>query len=241
VIDTGIEFGHTEFSGRAVPGFDAIGDGLNGADCNGHGTHVAGTVGGETFGVAPDVTLVSVRVLGCDGSGSWAGVIAGFDWVAQNAQQPAVANASLGGEFNQAVNQAADNLAFSGVLPVVAAGNESADACQVSPASADGVMTVGASDPRDRQSSFSNWGACLEIYAPGSYIRSARLGGGSVTLNGTSMASPHVAGVAALYKSLNPAATPLDVGNWILGQSTRNVLRGVTPSSPNRLLFTNGL
>ncbi|MGP3969650.1 S8 family peptidase [Streptomyces sp. 6N223] len=240
VIDTGIDYGHEEFDGRAVPGFDAVNDGRNGEDCNGHGTHVAGTAGGETYGVAPGTRLVSVRVLGCDGQGSWAGVIAGFDWVARNAQQPAVANASLGGAYNSSVNEAADNLAAAGVLPVVAAGNESKDACQVSPASARGALTIGASDRADRQTSFSNWGRCLELFAPGQDIVSARLGGGSVSLNGTSMASPHVAGVAALVKSYAPSASPGQIADWIIAEATPGVLT-VGPTSPNRLLFTDGL
>ncbi|MDT0344615.1 S8 family peptidase [Streptomyces litchfieldiae] len=239
VIDSGIDYGHPEFGGRAVFGFDAIGDGRHGADCAGHGTHVAGTIGGANFGVARHALLVSVRVLGCDNRGSWSGIIAGFDWVADNARQPAVVNASLGGDFNQAVNDAVDNLAARGVLPVVAAGNETRDACQVSPASATWALTVGATDHNDRQTGFSNYGPCLEIFAPGQAIMSARLGGGSVALDGTSMASPHVAGVAALYKSAHPTAGPSEVANWLIGQSTKNVL-AVSANSPNRLLYTGG-
>ncbi|HEY5832360.1 S8 family peptidase [Streptomyces sp.] len=240
IMDTGIDYGHSEFGGRAVPGFDAIGDGRNGQDCNGHGTHVAGTVGGASHGVATRARLVSVRVLGCDGSGSWAGVIAGFDWVARNATQPAVLNASLGGDYSRAVNDAADALSDAGVLPVVAAGNSSQDACDVSPASADHVATIGATDQRDRQTSFSNFGQCLWMYAPGQAIVSARLGGGSVALDGTSMASPHAAGVALLYKASNPTASAQTVATWLAEQSTKDVL-SVSGGSPNRLLFTGGL
>ncbi|SHL30244.1 S8 family peptidase [Actinacidiphila paucisporea] len=240
IMDTGIDFGHSEFGGRAVPGFDAIGDGRNGQDCEGHGTHVAGTVGGATYGVAPQANLVSVRVLDCSGSGSWAGVIAGFDWVAQNAKQPAVLNASLGGSFSPSVNDAATALADAGVLPVVAAGNSSADACDFSPASATGALTVGASDSADRQTSFSNFGKCLTLYAPGQDVVSAKLGGGSIALDGTSMASPHAAGVALLYKAKNPSASAQDVDNWVTSQATANVL-SVSSSSPNRLLYTGGL
>jgi subtilisin family serine protease len=240
IMDTGIDFGHSEFGGRAVPGFDAIGDGRNGQDCQGHGTHVAGTVGGATYGVAPQASLVSVRVLGCDGSGSWAGVIAGFDWVAKNAKQPAVLNASLGGSSSPAVNDAATALADAGVLPVVAAGNSSADACNFSPAGAVGVFAVGASTSADRQASFSNFGKCLSLYAPGQSITSAKLGGGSVALDGTSMASPHAAGVALLYKAANPTADAQTVGDWVASQATENVL-SVTAGSPNRLLYTGGL
>ncbi|MGA5099544.1 S8 family peptidase [Streptomyces lavendulocolor] len=240
VLDTGIDYAHPEFGGRARPGFDAMGDGRNGQDCNGHGTHVAGTVGGANFGVARQASLVSVRVLGCDGKGSWGGMIAGMDWVAENARQPAVLNGSLGGPRSEAVNQAATALSDSGVLPVIAAGNDSVDACNVSPASAARVLTVGATDYQDRETDFSNYGPCLDMYAPGAAIVSARLGGGSVALNGTSMASPHVAGVATLLKARYPAATPAQVYTWLVEQSVKGVLT-VSKSSPNRLVQTAGL
>ncbi|MGA4802194.1 S8 family peptidase [Streptomyces lavendulocolor] len=240
VLDTGIDYAHPEFGGRARPGFDAMGDGRNGQDCNGHGTHVAGTVGGANFGVARQASLVSVRVLGCDGKGSWGGMIAGMDWVAKNARQPAVLNGSLGGPRSEAVNQAATSLSDSGVLPVIAAGNDSVDACNVSPASAARVLTVGATDYQDRETDFSNYGPCLDMYAPGAAIVSARLGGGSVALNGTSMASPHVAGVATLLKARYPAATPAQVYTWLVEQSVKGVLT-VSKSSPNRLVQTAGL
>lgn len=240
ILDTGIDYSHSQFGGRAVFGFDAIGDGRNGQDCEGHGTHVAGTVGGATYGVAPQTTLVSVRVLGCDGSGSWAGVVAGFDWVANNAKQPAVLNASLGGSYSPVVNQAATALSDSGVLPVVAAGNSSADACNYSPASAENVTAVGATDQSDSQTSFSNFGQCVSLYAPGKGIVSAKLGGGSIAMDGTSMASPHVAGVALLYKAQHPTASSTEVNNWLDTVATQNTLK-VTQGSPNRLLFTDGL
>jgi subtilisin family serine protease len=240
VLDTGIDYAHPEFGGRARPGFDAMGDGRNGQDCNGHGTHVAGTVGGANFGVARQASLVSVRVLGCDGRGSLGGMIAGMDWVANNARQPAVLNGSLGGPRSDAVNQAATALSDSGVLPVVAAGNDSVDACNVSPASAARVLTVGATDYQDRETGFSNYGPCLDMYAPGAAIVSARLGGGSVALNGTSMASPHVAGVATLLKARYPAATPAQVYTWLVEQSVKDVLT-VSKSSPDRLVQTAGL
>ncbi|MEU1482963.1 S8 family serine peptidase [Streptomyces sp. NPDC005752] len=241
ILDTGIESAHSEFGGRVGAGYDAIGDGRDGEDCNGHGTHVAGTVAGVTYGVAPAASLVPVRVLNCEGSGTWAGIIAGLDWIAQNAEQPAVVNASLGGPASSAVDDAFDALAAEGTLPVVAAGNEDQDACDVSPARADGVLAAGASDDQDRQAAFSNWGTCVSLYAPGVDIVSAHLGGGSTTLSGTSMASPHVAGAAALYKEQNPDAAPQEVADWLAGEATPDVLTGLGSGSPDRLLYTGGL
>lgn len=244
VVDTGIDAAHSEFGGRVVNGFDAVGDGRGGMDCNGHGTHVAGTVGGAASGVAQDASLVNVRVLNCEGRGTWAGILAGFDWVAKDAARsatPAVLNASLGGARSSAVDAAVESVADAGVLPVVAAGNDDRDACDVSPAAADGVVTVGASDRQDRETSFSNWGSCLELYAPGADIVSARLGGGTVSLNGTSMASPHVAGIAALYKQENPSASPAAVARWLTDTATPDALSGLGQGSPNRLLYTGGL
>ncbi|MFE7572100.1 S8 family peptidase [Streptomyces sp. NPDC057539] len=241
IVDSGIETAHSEFGGRATVGFDSVGDGRVGQDCNGHGTHVAGTTGGATFGVARAVSLVSVRTLGCKGNGTWAGVIAGFDWVAKNARQPAVLNASLGGPSSSAVDTAVNAIEAQGVLPVVAAGNDAVDACGVSPARASGVYTVGATNSEDQEARFSNHGTCLETYAPGVAIVSARLGGGSVALNGTSMASPHVAGVAALYKEKNPSAAPDEVADWLTGRSTKDLVFPLSGGSPNRLLYTDGL
>lgn len=241
ILDTGIDYAHVEFGGRATFGFDAVGDKRRGLDCRGHGTHVAGTVGGNTFGVARKATLVSVRVLDCQGAGTVSGVIAGMDWVAANAVQPAVLNASLGGSRSTAMNNAADALAESGVLPVVAAGNEGRNACNVSPASAERVLAVGATNSSDQEADFSNFGACLSVYAPGASIVSAQLEGGSVALNGTSMAAPHVAGVAALYKSRYPTATAAEVADRIVDISTKGVVTGISPGSPNRLLSTGGM
>ncbi|MER5207465.1 S8 family peptidase [Streptomyces sp. NPDC002825] len=241
ILDTGIDYHHDEFGGRAAFGFDAMGDGRYGQDCNGHGTHVAGTVAGKTYGVARKAGLVSVRVLGCDGRGSYSGMIAGFDWVAKNARQPAVLNGSLGGERSVALNNAATALRDAGVLPVIAAGNSSQDACDISPASATGVVTVAASNIRDEETSFSNYGPCVEIYAPGQGIVSARIGGGSVAESGTSMAAPHVAGVAALYKAEHPTAGPAEVAEWLDDYSTKGVLSNVSGGTPNKLLFTGGL
>lgn len=240
ILDTGIDYGHSEFGGRAVPGYDGIGDGRNGADCQGHGTHVAGTVGGATYGVARQATLVSVRVLDCQGNGTLAGIIAGMDWVAQHAHQPAVVNASLGGSYSPALNEAADALSDSGVLPVVAAGNETQDACNVSPASAPRVLTVGATTQTDGVATFSNYGPCVSLFAPGQDIVSAKLGGGSVAKSGTSMASPHAAGVALLYKAAHPDADALSVADALMGDATADVLHG-QHADPNRLLYTDGL
>ncbi|WP_175410801.1 S8 family peptidase [Streptomyces sp. TRM64462] len=246
ILDTGIDYHHAEFGGRAVPGFDAFPlEFRNGADCQGHGTHVAGTVGGATYGVARQANLISVRVLDCQGKGSNAGVIAGIEWAAAHASlyrsTPAVLNASLGSDRSDAVNAAVNALSDLGVLPVVAAGNSSADACGVSPASAERVVTVGASDWTDAETSFSNYGTCLELYAPGAAIESARLGGGSVALNGTSMAAPHVAGVALLHRTANPAASSSQAAGWLDAVSTRGVLSGLSEGSPNKLLYTSGL
>ncbi|MFJ3911290.1 S8 family peptidase [Streptomyces vinaceus] len=241
ILDTGIDYTHDEFGGRATFGFDAMGDGRNGLDCNGHGTHVAGTVAGKTYGVARKANLVSVRVLGCDGTGTYSGMIAGLDWVAKNAKQPAVLNGSLGGDKSVALNDAATALSDAGVLPVIAAGNSSKDACYVSPASADRVFTVGASNKWDEETSFSNYGTCLEVYAPGEAIVSAKLGGGSVEMSGTSMASPHVAGVAVLYKQAHPTADPAELAEFLETESTKDVLTNISKASPNMLLFTAGL
>ncbi|MET8826240.1 S8 family peptidase [Streptomyces sp. NPDC004610] len=241
ILDTGIDYSHPDFGGRARPGFDAIGDGRNGADCNGHGTHVAGTVGGTTFGVARKVNLVSVRVLGCDSRGSWSGIIAGLEWVARNARQPATLNASLGGDRVAAVNEAATAVSDRGVLPVVAAGNSNIDACRVSPASAARVLAVGATNRYDEETDFSNWGECLDLYAPGRAIVSAKLGGGSVALDGTSMAAPHVTGVAALYKAKHPNASPTELHEFLTDESTKDIVQNLSDNSPNRLLFTDGL
>jgi len=243
VVDTGIRFDHTEFSGRAQPGFDVIGDGQNGSDCNGHGTHVAGTVGGTNYGVAPQVSLVAVRVLNCSGSGTISGVIAGLNWVIENhlAGQPAVANISLGGSYSAALNTATANTVADGVSVAVAAGNSNANACNYSPASAPSAITVGATANTDWRASYSNYGSCLDLFAPGSSIKSAWNSSSSAlgTISGTSMAAPHVAGVAALILSGNPASTPAQVAALLSSSATLNVVKSAGARSPNRLLFTN--
>jgi subtilisin family serine protease len=197
VLDTGIQTSHPEFDGRAKVSYDAFGG--NGQDCHGHGTHVAGIIGGETYGMAKEANLRSVRVLDCNGIGSWSRVIAAMEWIADNAPKPAVANMSLSGPESSAVNQAVNNLARSGVVVTVAAGNSNDDACDYSPASASRAVAVAASNSNDQRASFSNWGSCVDIYAAGTNIRSAWLKGSNRVASGTSMASPHVAGAAALY------------------------------------------
>jgi subtilisin family serine protease len=237
VIDTGIYTAHSQFGGRARVGFDAVGDGRNGQDCNGHGTHVAGTIGGATYGVAKRPNLVAVRVLNCSGSGTFGGVIAGIDWVTYNHNGPSVANMSLGGGFNQAVNDAVARSTASGVTHVVAAGNSNVNACTASPASAPSAITVGAttlSGSTDVRASFSNWGPCLDVFNPGVNITSAWIGSttATATISGTSMASPHVAGLAALYLQSNPYGTPATVDSVLKSGAVLNVVSDPA-GSPN--------
>lgn len=239
IIDTGIRATHSEFSGRMGNGYDAIGDGQGTNDCQGHGTHVAGTVGGTTYGVAKNVMLHAVRVLNCQGSGSNSGVIAGMDWVRANHVKPAVANMSLGGGASSAVDTAVSNLTNAGVTVVVAAGNDSSNACNYSPARAASAITVGSTTNSDGMSSFSNYGSCVDIFAPGSNITSAGISSNTstATMSGTSMASPHVAGAAALYLYANPTATPSAVTSALVNNASSNKISGI-PSGPNKLLST---
>ena len=241
VIDTGIRSSHNEFTGRVGGGYTAINDGNGFEDCHGHGTHVAGTVGGTTYGVAKDVTLYSVRVLNCGGSGSNAGVIAGVDWVTSNANstgRPSVANMSLGGGISTALDNAVSNSVASGVAYAVAAGNDNANACNASPARVDTALTAGSITSSDVRSSFSNFGTCVDIFAPGSSITSAWYTSNSAlnTISGTSMASPHVAGAAALYLEANPTATAGQVFSAIINDATPNRLSSIGSGSPNLLL-----
>jgi serine protease len=240
IIDTGIRTTHVDFGGRAVHGYTAINDGRGSNDCNGHGTHVAGTVGGATWGVAKTLTLVAVRVLNCQGSGTTSGVIAGVNWVTGNRVLPAVANMSLGGGASSALDTAVRNSIAAGVTYAVAAGNSNANACNSSPSRVPEALTVGASTSSDVRSSFSNVGACLDLFAPGSSITSAWHTSDTATntISGTSMASPHVAGVAALYLQQHPAASPADVAGAIVGNATMGRLTGIGTGSPNRLLYS---
>lgn len=241
IIDTGIRPDHAEFTGRLLPGFNVVPDENGTADCDGHGTHVAGTVGGSTWGVAKGVTLVPVRVLNCKGSGTWSGVIAGVDWVSGQATlRPAVANMSLGGGFSSAVNAAVAGAARQGVTVVVAAGNSNADACRYSPSGEPSAITVGASTSSDARASYSNYGPCLDIFAPGSGITSAWNTGVSANniISGTSMAAPHVSGVAVLALAAKKTASPAAVASFLMGSATTNQLSSIGAGSPNRLVYS---
>jgi subtilisin family serine protease len=240
IIDTGIRRTHSQFGGRALHGYTAINDGQGSNDCNGHGTHVAGTVGSSTYGVAKGVTLYAVRVLNCSGSGSNSGVIAGVDWVTQNHTDPAVANMSLGGSASTALDTAVNNSINAGVTYAIAAGNSNANACNYSPARVAAAITVGSTTSTDARSSFSNFGTCLDIFAPGSSITSAWYTSDTATntISGTSMASPHVAGAAALYLQSNPGSSPATVRNGLVNNATTNHVTNPGSGSPNRLLYT---
>lgn len=241
IIDTGIRTSHSEFTGRASIGFDAVGDGKDGADCNGHGTHVSGTVGGFHYGVAKNVSLVAVRVLNCSGSGTISGVIAGVDWVTGHKQTPAVANMSLGGGVSTSLDNAVKASIASGITYAIAAGNSNRDACKFSPARVPAALTVGATTSADARASYSNYGACLDLFAPGSYVTSAWYSSDTAinTISGTSMATPNVAGVAALYLQNNPTASPTGVAAALTGNATPGVVTNAGRNSPNRLLFTD--
>jgi aqualysin 1 len=239
VIDTGIRTAHTQFGGRASNVFDV--NGGNGQDCNGHGTHVSGTVGGSTYGVAKSALLRGVRVFGCGSTTSTSNIIAGVNWVTANRIQPAVANMSVGGGASSSLDTAVNNLINAGVPVAVAAGNSNgANACSFSPARVAAAITVGSTTSTDARSSFSNIGTCLDLFAPGSGILSAwyTSNTATATLSGTSMASPHVAGAAALYRQASPSASPATVRNALVNNATTNRLSGIGTGSPNRLLYT---
>ena len=242
IIDSGIRTAHTEFGGRASVGFDARPqDGQNGQDCLGHGTHVAGTVGGQTYGVAKSVALVAVRVsTQCTGSVDTDAEIAGINWVAGNRITPAVANISIGGPASASVDAAVNGAIGSGVTVVVAAGNNAADACNFSPSRVAQAITVGATNSSDARADFSNFGTCVDIFAPGVGILSAWSTSNTATKvdTGTSMASPHVAGTVARYLQYKTSATPSDVASAITSRATQGALTNIGTGSPNRLLFS---
>ncbi|MDA1360498.1 S8 family serine peptidase [Glycomyces luteolus] len=240
IVDTGINATHTEFTGSIGNGYDFVSNDSTPQDGNGHGTHVAGTIGGTIYGVAKDVTLHGVRVLNNSGSGTTAGVINGINWVRTNAIKPAVANMSLGGGYSAALNNAVAAAVSSGVSFAVAAGNENQNACNVSPASTPSAITVGATTSTDARASYSNYGSCLDVFAPGSSITSAwRTSNTSTnTISGTSMATPHVAGAIALYLQANPSASTSAVASWVTGNATTGLVTGAGTGSPNRLLYT---
>jgi subtilisin family serine protease len=238
VLDTGIRISHADFGGRASYGYDALSGTTNANDCNGHGTHVAGTIGGTTYGVAKKVRLVAVRVLNCKGSGTLSQVISGVNWVTSHAVKPAVANMSIGGSYSASLNAAVQRSINSGVTYVVAAGNENVSAGRMSPSGLAAAITVGATDAADRRASFSNYGAAVDLFAPGVGIRSDYIGGNYTTAvaSGTSMASPHVAGAAALALDAAPSMSPAQIRNYLVRLATTNKVKGAK-GSPNRLLF----
>ena len=238
IVDTGILSTHQQFSGRVLSGYTAISDGNGTSDCHGHGTHVAGTVGGSTYGVAKNVSLVPIRILGCDGSGASSNVIAGLDWILKNGKKPAVVNMSLGGEANASLDSAVENLFNNGYVMVVAAGNSNTDACSSSPARVSKAITVAATDSTDTRASYSNYGSCVDIFAPGSQINSSWIGSNTATkvLNGTSMATPHVVGVVAEMLQSTPTVTPQTISTNLLNQASSNVVKNPS-GSPNRLLY----
>ena len=238
ILDSGIRMDHVEYSSRVSSGYDFIDNDADASDCHGHGTHVAGTVGGTNVGVAKNVSLVAVRVLDCTGWGLWSQIIAGINWVVTNASGPSVINMSISGNASSSVNYAVNNAVASGIVCVVAAGNDNTDASTKSPASAADAVTVGATTSGDARSSFSNYGNVLDIFAPGSSIYSSTINssGSYASWSGTSMATPHVAGAAALYLSANPTATPAQVLSALTTTAISGTLSGIGTGSPNLLL-----
>ncbi|MEU9143386.1 S8 family peptidase [Streptomyces sp. NPDC048349] len=242
VIDTGLRTTHTQFGGRASVGTDTVGDGQNGNDCNGHGTHVGGIVAGSTYGVAKEARLVAVRVLNCQGSATTSGVIAGVDWVTANAVRPAVANMSLGGAANTALDDAVRASIRAGITYTAAAGGAARPdgACANSPARLPEIITAGASDALDRRAASSNYGGCVSLFAPGVAVPSAWKDGdtATATLGGTSAATAHTSGAAALHLAFRPGDTPAQVKQALVANATTGALQGSPPVVPNKLLYT---
>lgn len=240
LLDTGIRPSHADFEGRAIAAHDVINDGQNGIDCNGHGTHVAATIGGRSYGVAKQVTLRSVRVLGCNGLGAVSTTVEGVDWITANRQGTAIVNMSMGGGTSEFMDLVVGNAIRGGLQFVMAGGNQNQDACNVSPARIDIGITVGATDDTDKRWESSNFGTCLDLFAPGVNIKSAWIWNDTAfnTGSGTSMAAPHVTGTAALYLQRHPAATPAEIANQILSTATFNRVTDAGAGSPNLLVFT---
>jgi subtilisin family serine protease len=245
IIDTGIKLTHNEFTGRIGNGYDAVTAGGNADDCNGHGTHVAGTVGGTIYGIAKSVTLHPVRVLSCSGSGTTSGVVAGMDWVTANHVKPAVANMSLGGGASTAIDDATNRMINAGVATAVAAGNgnqggKAQDACKYSPARVPNAITIGATTSSDAKTSWSNYGNCVDFFAPGASITSAWYTSNTATntISGTSMAAPHVAGVAALFLQGSPSATAQQVRDALYAKTTKGIVTNSSTAN-NHLLFSD--
>lgn len=237
IIDTGVDPNHRDFGGRAVAGFSSVDDNNGAIDCHGHGTHVAGTIGSATWGVAKNANLVGVRVLGCNGSGDTEQVVAGVDWVVQDASGPAVANMSLGGGADEALDLAVQNAISAGVVFAIASGNENQDACNVSPSRVPEAITVSATGRNDWKAMYSNWGSCVDIFAPGSQITSTWKGGGTSTISGTSMACPHVAGAVALVLDVYPNMNAAEVNQLLVDNATSGKIRNPR-GSPNLILYT---
>ncbi|MFJ8544445.1 S8 family serine peptidase [Streptomyces sp. NPDC093586] len=242
IIDSGIRISHQDFGGRASYGYDFVDNDSSASDCHGHGTHVAGTVGSRTYGVAKEVSLVAVRVLNCENSGTSSDVIAGYDWVAQHANRPAVANVSIGGSPSFAKDDAVKGMIRAGVTVAVSAGNNDTSACEQSPARLPEAITVAATTSSDARWSSSNYGSCVDIFAPGSSVRSLSSSSdtGTATMTGTSMATPHVTGAAALYLSRNASASPAQTTSALMSEATTGKVTN-TSGSPNRLLYTPSL
>jgi subtilisin family serine protease len=240
IIDTGIRLTHKEFGGRATSGYTSINDGNGTNDCHGHGTHVAGTVGGATYGVAKGVKLIAVRALDCSGNGSTSGIVAALDWITKNAVKPAVINMSLSGSASPTMDTAVSNAIKAGISVVVAAGNSNANACYYSPSRVSNALTVGATTKTDARASFSNFGKCLDLFAPGTDITSAGISDdfSIMVASGTSMASPHVAGAVALYLSKYPTASYSTVASGIKSLGTLNIVTNQGTNSPRTLLYT---
>lgn len=240
VVDTGVLASHQDFAGRVKAGYTAVSDGNGTTDCNGHGTHVAGTIAGTKYGIAKSASIIPVRVLDCNGSGTTSTVIAGLDWVASQNPRNAVVNLSLGGGTSTALDDAINRVVNKDIVVVVAAGNNNADACNYSPSRVPAAITVGATTNQDQRANYSNYGKCLDVFAPGSNITSDWYSSNTATAtaSGTSMASPHVAGLAAILRAIYTGENVSQITNRILNKATTNKVTDSQTGSPNRLLYT---